>query len=98
VLAVMDLPSFTQNLIQAHCLILPSIAVWYHMADWCNRLVEVWPWPPLSSFTEAVTTVMVWELSDSTFYKSNHSPPSSAKIKIAWIYYFTPPCLLWHDA
>jgi hypothetical protein len=31
-----------------------------HVADWCSRLVEVWPWPPLSSsFTEAVTTITV---------------------------------------
>jgi hypothetical protein len=29
-----------------------------HVADWCNRLAEVWPWPPLSSsFTEALTTI-----------------------------------------
>jgi hypothetical protein len=36
---------------------------WCHMANWCNRLVEVWPWPPLSSsFTEAVTTITVREL------------------------------------
>jgi hypothetical protein len=38
-----------------------------HVADWCNGLLEVWPWPPLSSsFTEAVTTVTVRELSDTT--------------------------------
>jgi hypothetical protein len=39
--------------------------VWCHVADWCNRLVEVWPWPPLSSsFTELITTITVQELSD----------------------------------
>jgi hypothetical protein len=38
--------------------------VWCHVADWCNRLAEVWPWPPLSSsFTEAVTTITTQELS-----------------------------------
>jgi hypothetical protein len=37
-----------------------------HMADWCNKLAEVWPCPlPSSSFTEAVTTITVWELSDN---------------------------------
>jgi hypothetical protein len=35
------------------------------VTDWCSRLVWAWPWPPLSSFTEAVTTVtfgqdLVW--------------------------------------
>jgi hypothetical protein len=40
-----------------------------HVADWCNRLVEVWPWHPLSSsFTETVTTITVWGLSDTTSY------------------------------
>jgi hypothetical protein len=34
-----------------------------HAADWCNRLAEVWPWPPLWSFTEAVTTIVVREIS-----------------------------------
>jgi hypothetical protein len=38
-----------------------------HLADRCNRLVEVWPWPPLSSsFKEEVTTITVRELSDNT--------------------------------
>jgi hypothetical protein len=42
---------------------------WCHVADWCNRLAEVWTWPPLSSsFTEAVTTITVWELYDTTSY------------------------------
>jgi hypothetical protein len=37
-----------------------------HVADWCNRLAKVWPWPPLSSsFTKAVTTITVRELSDA---------------------------------
>jgi hypothetical protein len=32
----------------------------YHVTDWCNRLAEMWPWPPLSSsFTEAFTTITV---------------------------------------
>jgi hypothetical protein len=40
-----------------------------HMADLCNRLVEVWPWPPFSSsFTKSVTTIAIQELSDSTLY------------------------------
>jgi hypothetical protein len=77
--SVAGLLSFTQNLMQTRCSILPSIAekmkhevkkasssvftAWCHVADWCNRLAEVWPWPPLSSsFTEAVTTITVWEL------------------------------------
>jgi hypothetical protein len=30
--------------------------------------VEVLPWPPLSSFTEAVPTITVRELSDTTSY------------------------------
>jgi hypothetical protein len=38
------------------------------VANWCNRLAEVWPWPPLSSFTKAVTTIIVWELSNTTLY------------------------------
>jgi hypothetical protein len=39
--------------------------------QWCNRLAEVWPWPPLSSyFMEAVTTITVRELSDSPSYSS----------------------------
>jgi hypothetical protein len=38
-----------------------------HVADRCNRLAEVWPWPPLlSSFTEAVATITVREHSDTT--------------------------------
>jgi hypothetical protein len=37
-----------------------------HVADWRNRLSEVWSWPPLSpSFTEAVTTKTVRELSNT---------------------------------
>jgi hypothetical protein len=24
--------------------------VWCHVVDWCNRLAEVWPWPPLIFF------------------------------------------------
>jgi hypothetical protein len=83
---VADLPSFTKNLMQTRCSILPSIVdkmthtvekalvykqciftAWCHMADWCNRLAEVWPWHSLSSsLTKAVTTITVWELSDST--------------------------------
>jgi hypothetical protein len=40
-----------------------------HMADWCNRIAVVWPLPPLSSsFTEAVTTITDWELSNTTLY------------------------------
>jgi hypothetical protein len=40
-----------------------------HMADWSNRLAEVCPWPPLSSFyMEAVTTIRVPELFDRTLY------------------------------
>jgi hypothetical protein len=40
---------------------------WCHVADWCHRLSEVWPWPPLSTFfTKAVTTITIWELSDTT--------------------------------
>jgi hypothetical protein len=36
------------------------LTVWWHMADWCNGLAEVWPWPPLSSsFTKALTTITV---------------------------------------
>jgi hypothetical protein len=42
------------------------------MADWCNRLAEVWPWPPFSSsFTAAVTRVIVRELSDTASYLWN---------------------------
>jgi hypothetical protein len=42
-----------------------------HVPHWCNRLSEVWPWPPLSSsFTEAVTTVTAKEISDTTLYTS----------------------------
>jgi hypothetical protein len=81
-----DLLSFMQNLLQTHCLILPSISdkmkhkvekvlmwnqcvftVQCHVADCCTRLAKVWPWPPLSSsFTTAVTTLTLWELSDRT--------------------------------
>jgi hypothetical protein len=84
--SVAHLLSFTKNLMQTCCSILPSITdktkyevkkalmkkqcvfiAWCHVADWCNRLPEVWPWPCLSSsFTEAVITV--WELSDTTSY------------------------------
>jgi hypothetical protein len=85
--SVVDLLSFMQNLMQACCFILPSIAdktntsrksthvktmyvtAWCHVADWCSRLSEVWPWPPLWSFTEVVTTNTVRELSDTTSYK-----------------------------
>jgi hypothetical protein len=35
-----------------------------HVADWCNGLTEAWPWPPLSSFTEGVTTITVREHPD----------------------------------
>jgi hypothetical protein len=64
-----DLPSFTKNLIQTCCSILPSIAdktkhkvnktLLYkqcvftarcHVADWCNRLVEVTLASPLIFF------------------------------------------------
>jgi hypothetical protein len=39
------------------------------VAKWCNRLSEVWPWPLLSSsFTEAITTITVRKLSDTTSY------------------------------
>jgi hypothetical protein len=32
-----------------------------HIVDWCNRLGELWSWPPLSSsFTEEVTTITTW--------------------------------------
>jgi hypothetical protein len=79
------LQSFTVKLMQAHCSILPSIAdktkhrnrksthlktMHVHsMADWCNRLSEVWRWPPLSStFTETVTTITIWEFADTTSY------------------------------
>jgi hypothetical protein len=40
----------------------------------CIRLAEVWPWPPLSSsFTEAVTTITVQELSDITSTESQRT-------------------------
>jgi hypothetical protein len=42
-----------------------------HVAEGCNRLAEVWLWPPLSSyFTEAVTTITVQEFSVSNLYAS----------------------------
>jgi hypothetical protein len=79
---VADLPSFTQNFMQT--LLEFAIhhrqhkaqsrkstlirTVRCHVADWCNRLAEVWAWPPLSSsFTEAVTAITVWEISDTTY-------------------------------
>jgi hypothetical protein len=38
-----------------------------HIAAWCNRLLEEWPWPPCSSsFNEVVTTITAWELSETT--------------------------------
>jgi hypothetical protein len=41
-----------------------------HVADWCNRLAEVWPCLPLSfSFTKAVTRIRVRELSNTTSYR-----------------------------
>jgi hypothetical protein len=44
------------------------------VAGWCNRLAEVWPWPPLSSsFTEAVTTITVRELSGAILCKCSSS-------------------------
>jgi hypothetical protein len=50
-------------LVQKQC----KFTAWCHVADWCNRLAEVWPWPPLSScFTKTVTITTVQELSDST--------------------------------
>jgi hypothetical protein len=49
---------------------------WCHVTDWCNRLSEVWPWSPLSSsLTEAVTTIIAWELSDTTSHVIFHSQP-----------------------
>jgi hypothetical protein len=49
------------------------LTAWCHMADWCNRLAEVWPWPPISSsFTEAVTVTTVRKLPDSTLYMESH--------------------------
>jgi hypothetical protein len=38
----------------------------FHVADWYNRLLEMWTWSPLSSsFTDAVTTITVREFSDT---------------------------------
>jgi hypothetical protein len=52
------------------CSILPSIAdKTKHKVQKTPRLMEVWSWPPLSStFTEAVKTVTVRELSYTTAY------------------------------
>jgi hypothetical protein len=60
-----------------------------HVADWCNRLSEVWPWPPLSSsFTEAVTTIIVRDLSDTPriplALESQFGPwPTSMKLSVS---------------
>jgi hypothetical protein len=50
-----------------------------HVADWCNRLAELWRWLPLSSsFTEAVTTIIVRKLSDTTSYVWGRTMGSAA--------------------
>jgi hypothetical protein len=49
------------------------------VADWCNRLSEVWPWSPLSyTFTEAVTTIKAQELSDTISYAASELKQTSA--------------------
>jgi hypothetical protein len=83
--SLVDLQSFTQNLMQTHCSILSSVAdrtkhkskrqscknslcsqrgvTWQSDAIGLRKCVL----PLSSSFTEAVTTVTVWELSDRIF-------------------------------
>jgi hypothetical protein len=65
-----------------------------HMVDWCNRLVEEWPWSPLSSsFTKAITTVTVRELSDTTSYYMILHEPSFLNCSIKCICAY----LCWHQ-
>jgi hypothetical protein len=63
-----------------------------HMADWCNRLAEVWPWPPISSsFTEAGTRVTVRELSDTTLYATQQD----SVINVCVFLYYSDKPILW---
>jgi hypothetical protein len=53
----------TKHEVEKH--LCKSNACLQHCVTW---LEEVWPWPPLSSFPRAVTTITVQELSDRTSY------------------------------
>jgi hypothetical protein len=53
----------------------------HHVAHWCNRLVEAWPWLPFSSsFTWTVTTVTVQGLPYTTSYMTQRLQWSTLKI------------------
>jgi hypothetical protein len=71
------------------------VTLWCHMADWYNRLFEMWPWAPLSfSFTEAVTAVIVWELSDTTSYTCTSQKPKGVPYCHTFLYHLHKVFLL----